>query len=144
MSTAAVPATVTSKRKLKGNYISQDNSLASVGAGFQPIDALTTINCPSTTGTSTCTIEADQHLQVSGSTTANRWAICTQVDGAFMAEPLCPFLGDVPSNGSFTSGSFAQSKTGVSVGNHTVQSFLFTDNGGNRNIYEIVYRVYVP
>ena len=70
--------------------------------------------------------------------------ICTQVDGAFMAEPLCPFLGVVPSDGSFLAGSFAQSKTGVSVGNHTVQSFLFTNNGGSRNIYEIVYRVYVP
>jgi hypothetical protein len=140
----AVPASVTSKRKLKRNFISQDSGSATVGVGFQPVDAPTTINCPSTPYTSTCTIEAEQHVQVKGSTTGNSWAICTQVDGAFMGEPLCPFLGVVPSDGTFTFGSFAQTKTGVSVGDHTVQTFLYTANGGARHIYEIAYRLYVP
>ena len=113
-------------------------------AGFQPIDARTTIDCPSTSTTTTCTIEADQHLQVDGSTTANKWGTCTTVDGAFMAEPNCPLLGVVPSDGTFTSGSFVQTKTRVSVGNHTVRSFLYTSFGRTREIYEFTHRVYVP
>jgi hypothetical protein len=143
-SDAVVPASVTSKRKLKRNFISQDSGSVAVGAGFQPVDAPTTINCPSTPYTSTCTIEAEQHLQVKGSTAGNSWAICTQVDGAFMGEPLCPFLGVVPSDGTLIFGSFAQTKTGVSVGDHTVQTFVYTANGATRSIYEIAYRLYVP
>jgi hypothetical protein len=140
----AVPAAVTTQRKLKRNFISQDSGSLTVAAGFQPIDALTTVNCPSTSTTSACTIEAEQHVQVNGSTAGNNWAICTQVDGQYMAAPACPFLGAIPSDGSYTTGTFAQSKTGVSVGNHTVRTFLYTTNGATRDIYEITYRLYVP
>jgi hypothetical protein len=134
-------APVVTGRKLKTTAISQDGGTVTVGSGFQPIDGVTTLVCPGTSGN--CTIEADQHVQVSGSTANNAWAICTQVDGAFMNQPVCPYQGYVP-NGSYGTGSFAQFKTSVPFGNHTVQTFLYTSYGATRNIYSITYRVYKP
>ena len=58
-----------------------------------------------------------------------------------MAQPNCPFLGVIPSDGTYVAGSFAQN-TSVSPGTHTVQTFVYTDNGANRSIYEIQYQVY--
>jgi len=132
---------VTNNRRLFETWISEGNDLVSVGSGFQAIDNPITINCPAS---NSCTFAAEQNLQVDGSVSGNRWAICTQVDGNFMSEPLCPFLGLVSSDGTFIAGSFVQTMHGLSPGTHTVQSFVYTDAGGSRSIYAIVYRVYGP
>jgi hypothetical protein len=139
-STTVAPNAVVKQRVLKVTARSQGGGIVAVPSGFQPIDGVTTLHCP---GTTTCTFEADQNVQVRGSTASNDWAICTQVDGAYMTQPLCPFLGQVP-NGFFGAGSFVQTQTGLSPGNHTVRTFLYTDNGADRSIYTILYRVYTP
>ena len=139
-STGVTPNAVVKQRVLKVTARSQGGAIVAVPSGFQPIDGVTTLHCP---GTTTCTFEADQNVQVRGSTANNAWAICTQVDGAYMTQPSCPFLGNVP-NGFFGAGSFVQTQTGLSAGNHTVQTFLYTDDGADRSIYTILYRVYTP
>lgn len=131
---------IAASRVLKTTKIVSDNALIAVGAGFQPIDPASTVNCPGAFGT-TCTLGAEQNVQVRGAA-AGRWAICTQVDGFFLAEPLCPFLGSVPADGSFVAGSFAQSARGLTPGLHTVQTFLYTDGGADLSIYNIAYRIY--
>lgn len=136
-----VPAVVVSSgRVLKQSHIVSDTAIVTVGAGFQPIHAALVINCPGTVGT-TCTLGAEQNVQVRGAS-AGRWAICTQVDGFFLSQPSCPFLGSVPTDNSFIAGSFAQSATNLSIGAHTVQTFLYTDGGGDLSIYNITYRIY--
>ena len=39
-------------------------------------------------------------------------------------------------------GSFAQNNTTVRPGTHTVRTFLFTDFGADRSIFEIQYQLY--
>lgn len=124
-------------------YVNQSSSSQTVGPGFQPVDAPTRVTCvtPAFVRGASCTLEADQNVQVTGSAPNNRWAICTQVDGVFALEPTCPFLGIVPTT-PFQAGSFMQTMTGLDPGPHTVQTFLYSDAGANRSIYTLVYRIY--
>jgi len=136
----AQPGPVSGAKTLRVSLISQNSDLVAVGPGFVAVDSPITINCP----VASCTFEVDQNLQASTAVANNRWAICTQLDGSFMAEPLCPFLGKLPSDGSYQAGTFVQTATHVATGVHTVQTFIYTDFGGNRSIYAMVYRVYTP
>jgi len=136
----AAPLVISAKRVLKSTTIVSDNAFTAVAGGFQPIHGPITMTCP---GTGTCTLEAAQNVQVQGAG-GGAWAICTQVDGFFVSEPSCPFLGSVPTDGSFGAGSFAQSASNLGPGNHTVQSFIFTSGAANLSIYNIVYRIYKP
>jgi hypothetical protein len=127
-------------RKLKFTAISSGNLGATVPAGFAPVDAATNLRCP---GTRTCTFEADQNLQVFSST-STAWAICTSVDGNFMAEPSCPYLGLAGGTGFFQTGTFAQSMSGITPGTHSVQTFVYSDNGLDVYNYAFVYHIYTP
>ena len=137
---AAAPVASGSVALQRTRFIYEPTGTITVPAGFQPIHPPKTINC---TGTGTCTAGFEQNVQIKGSTADNNWAICQQVDGAFIAEPSCPFLGAVP-NGTFGSGSFAQQKTGLSIGTHTVQTFVYTDKGAEVGIFNIIVRIYKP
>ena len=125
-------------------FVNYGNAVAAVGAGFQPLDAVTTVFCP---GTGPCTIGAEQNVQINDTKIGNRWAICTQVDGVFMSTPNCPFQGFTNNNGTeylYHTGSFAQHTAGVTRGFHRVQTFVYSDAGLNESIYTIIYRVYRP
>src|SRR4051812_48340754 len=41
------------------------------------------LTCP---GPTTCTLVAEQHVQIEGTGTGNKWAVCSHIDGAFMVE----------------------------------------------------------
>ena len=133
-------APVSGAKTLRVSLISQNSDLVAVGPGFVAVDSPITISCP----VASCTFEVDQNLQASTTVANNRWAICTQLDGSFMSEPSCPYLGKLPSDGSYQAGTFVQTATHVPNGTHTVQTFIYTDFGGNRSIYAMVYRVYTP
>lgn len=62
----AVAASVAQNHLLKGTYINTNRPTTStnLASGIVPIDALTTVTCPGTTGT--CTIEFDQLVQIGG------------------------------------------------------------------------------
>lgn len=132
-------AVVVSGRHLKSTAISSGYTVP-VPASWSAIDAVTTLRCP---GTTTCTFTAEQSLDVVGSTTDNAWAICTKVDGNYMSEPNCPYMGNADSAFN-TNGSFTQTKTGIAPGNHTVQSDIFTLSGFDSDTYTIIYSVYTP
>lgn len=138
--TKTQPQTLIFNRTLRSTTQSYSNNEGSVAAGFVDIDSPITFKCP----TGGCTVSAEQNVQVSGSISDNRWAICTTVDGTYMSQPECPYLGYVPSDGSFAAGSFVQNMSGVTPGNHTLQTQLYTDDGGTLSIYNIVYRLYTP
>jgi hypothetical protein len=130
---------VTVRYRPRETRVSSDSGLVAVGAGFQAIDGTSTLPCPATAVD--CIIIAEQNVQVRSATAGNNWAICTQVDGAFMPNPLCPFLGPPPVN-TFTANSFAQSSAALAPGVHTVQTFIFSNNGIDRSIYELTYTLY--
>lgn len=132
------PPTVLTARHLKSTALSTGSSGVTAGPGFAAIDQVTTLRCP---GTKTCTFEADQNVEASGSWDNNRWGICTKVDGTYM--PYCPYLGYL-TNGGFQAGSFIASMSGLSPGSHSVQTFIYTDDGAQIDIYAILYRVYTP
>jgi hypothetical protein len=138
--TKTMPQTLIFNRKLQSTTQSYSNNATSVGAGFVVIDSPLTFKCPA----GGCTVSAEQNVQVAGSVADNRWAICTTLDGTYMSQPNCPYLGYVTSDGSYEAGSFVQNASGVTAGTHTLQTQLYTDDGGTLSIYNIVYRLYTP
>jgi hypothetical protein len=142
-SASQATGTETSTTLLK-TFVNQSSDSEALPSGFQPIDGPTSISCavPGVLHGGSCTLEVDQNVQLIGSTANNAWAICTQVDGVFIGQPVCPFLGFVPV-ASYAAGSFMQTATGISPGHHTVQTFLYTNAGATRSIYTIVYRLFV-
>lgn len=62
------PETVIRGLKLRSTAISSGNLGSTVPAGFAAIDAPLVIHCP---GTTTCTFEAEQNVQVEGTTANN-------------------------------------------------------------------------
>jgi hypothetical protein len=131
------PNTVSGPKKLLQTKFSYGVGGA-VAAGYAAIDSPINFACP---GTTTCAYEAEQHVQVAGSTDGNLWAICTQIDGSFLSQPSCPFLGTVP-NGTFGTGTFTQGASGIAHGPHTIQTFIYTEDGATVYNYQITYRVY--
>jgi hypothetical protein len=130
----------TENHVLKKTAIVSDNGFAVVAGGYQPLHPAITISCPATK----CTYEADQLEQVQGSTSGNRWAICTFIDGNAMSEPLCPFVDDDAGDGVYRTGTASQSQSSVPKGKHTLQTFIYSDNGIADASTKITYRVYAP
>jgi hypothetical protein len=131
---------VTNRLKLLNSRVSFDNNQVALGAGFQAIDAVSQLTCPASASLG-CIITAEQNVQVRTGLAGNDWAICSRVNGADMNAPFCPFLGQIPVN-VFFAGSFEQSHR-VNPGTvNNVQTFLFTDLGATRSIYEIHYEIH--
>lgn len=133
------PAQINAAKKLVNTVIHGTFSGATVGSGFQAIDTPFTFSCP---GTTTCTYEVDENVQVGTSTSGNAWAICAVIDGNYMSEPNCPYLGYIPNDGFFYGGSFAQSIHGISPGNHTLSTQIYSANGLTIDNYALIYHVY--
>jgi hypothetical protein len=133
------PDALATKHILEGTYINSGFYGGIVSAETTvPIDTKLTVACPGTSGT--CTIEADMWVQSEG-VASDSYAICLYVDG----NPLeCPLAGETPADGTAAIGSFSQRLSGLAHGNHTVQTYYFTDQGAGVLDYTINYRVYKP
>lgn len=136
----APPPSLIFNRKLASTTQSYGDPGTVVGSSFVAIDSPLKFTCPN----GGCTVSAEENVQVSGTVAGNRWAICATVDGNFMAQPNCPFQGYVTSDGSYVSGSFVQNMSAVTAGPHTLQTFLYTDDGATLANYNITYRLYTP
>jgi hypothetical protein len=139
---APQPAALLANRVLKKTYLNGGTDLVAVPAGFQPIDNGVVVNCPGTAGV--CALEVEQHLQVRTQFIGNRWAICTQVDGNWMTNPTCPYQTPLPGVNVFDTRSFTQTQGGLSFGNHVVRTFVYSDFGIDRSIFQLTYRIYKP
>ena len=96
------------------------------------------VDCP---GPTTCTLVAEQHVQISGTGNGNKWAVCSHVDGSVMTQPLCPYLGELP-DGPLDSGSFTQSQSGITPGTHKMRSLVYAKRDATVHDFAIVYSVY--
>ncbi|HET7679823.1 MAG TPA: hypothetical protein VFK79_06765 [Xanthobacteraceae bacterium] len=135
---AALAPVTTVNKVLRHSRFTSENVPAAIGSGFVAMTGVITVNCP---GPGQCLLEVDQHANVRGTVANNVWAICTKVDGVFMNNPNCPFLGVIPSTNQFVAGAFVQTKS-VSAGDHAVQTFIYTLSGGTRGIYQVTHRIY--
>lgn len=143
-SVPAALASVAQNHLLKGSYINTNRPTTStnIAGGIVPIDALTTVTCPGTTGT--CTIEFDQLVQIGGTGTDNNvFQLCQSLDGNFLA-PGCYVMGTVPFAGPPIFASSSQTVSGVAVGTHQVRSSIETQYGAALGFYNMTYRVYKP
>jgi hypothetical protein len=139
----AAPPQVAIKHYPQGIYFSTGNGdgTAIAAATFTPVDPGVTVTCPGPSGT--CTIQATQFVETSGSATGNNAALCFSIDG-FNAPNSCFFTNEIPSDGAFDQSATISWGSGASVGNHTVQTVLYCSGGCNLFDYNIQYTVYKP
>jgi len=137
---------------LKGSYFvhGTQNGVFFAANEFTAVDNLLTIECPGASGT--CTIVADMWVQTGADFTisnpSDNYAVCLYVDGVNVdtadGTRGCHYTANTPSDGTFVEGGEENSLSGVTVGNHTVQTFLWTDDGTPVYNYNISYHVYKP
>lgn len=128
-------------RKLTSTTINVGNDYQDIGSGLVAIDSALPFVCPS----GGCTITAEIHVQLGLNTFGGNGAgLCTYLDGVAMPPQGCPSVGTVPADDSFAAYSFEFAQSAITAGKHTVQSFVFTDDGARRSRYLITYRLYTP
>jgi hypothetical protein len=140
----AEPHSVGTNHVLDRTYIANGNYGMFVAASTNvQIGPQITVECPGTSGT--CTIQADMWIQNGNGSDkkANENAICLEVDG--VTSSGCPYTsGETPIDGGFVQSSSSQSISGITTGNHTVQTYFSTVDGAQVNYYNSTYRVYKP
>src|SRR5690348_14359018 len=85
---------------------------------FTPIDSGSTLNC-----LKVCTISASATAQMQ--TGGADWAICIEVDGS---DAECQYQGVQSGPSSFVVGNVQTAVASLPIGNHTVQTFLYTES----------------
>jgi len=140
----AIPETTATKHVLEGTYINNGNHNATVPAAtYTPVDTKLTVSCPGTSGT--CTIEADMWVDnyLSGGGSLNSITICLYVDGVQTSG--CAYeTSETPPDGSHNHASTSQPLSGLAPGNHTVQTYFYSNEGAFVEYYTTNYRVYKP
>jgi hypothetical protein len=114
---------------------------------YRAVDHPQTVQCPGQSGT--CTIAANIWVQTGAVFSAsNNYAVCLYVDGVSVDSSNisngCHYTANTPSDGTFVEGSELNQLSGVSIGSHTVQTFLYTNNGTPVYNFNISYQVYEP
>jgi hypothetical protein len=136
-------AQIARKEKLASTYIDAAylNGSLSVGTQRTAIGPVLTINCPFTT---TCTVQADQFIQVGGDLQAgDEFTIGFYLDGSYVADEQQ--AGQPPTDGLYTAGAVSEYQTGVTPGNHTVQPYIYSVFGKAKVYnYNVNFRVYTP
>jgi len=131
---------------LQGTYFSVGNHFSAMAppATYTPVDNPQTIQCPGSSGT--CTIEADMWVETGNTSigTPNNFALCASVDGVFIENGACYYSADTPNDASFVTGTRSDTRGGYAVGSHTVQTYIYTNNGTPVQQYNVSYRVYKP
>ena len=114
---------------------------------YTAVDSPLKVQCPGMSGK--CTIVADMWVQTGNANAEhNNYAVCLYVDGVnvdkYDSSNGCNYTEDTPSDGTAVEGSEENSLSGVALGSHTVQTFLYTNNGTPVFNYNISYHVYKP
>ena len=110
------------------------------GTVFQPVDNLTSIECPLATG---CTLEVIQNMQVGGTdAVGNAWATILFVGGRIASQGSTS-LGDTLPDGNYSSATYIQSVP-LTHGTHTVRSLVVSAYGLKYGWYNFTYEVFAP
>ncbi len=128
--------TVLAAHTLITSYFDSGDNGAS-GSGYQAVDNAFNANCTSVVG---CTIELDSWVDV-GDSSGPLYGICLFVDG--VQAPNCPYIGSLPSDGSYVTGSGSQT-VAVGPGTHALQTFVYTTGSATIAFYHDNYHLYRP
>jgi hypothetical protein len=127
-------------RALKSTSFSLVDCCQTANPGFTNIDPVLNFKCP---GPGNCTVTAEMSVQAGvNSLSGNRWAVVGLLDGAYMGPG--PFAGELPTDSSFVVTNWTDAVSGVTPGNHTLQSQIYTDDGATIANAHITYRLYKP
>jgi hypothetical protein len=137
------PSALATNHALEKTYINHGFSgIAISPSTYTPIDTQLTVLCPGTSGT--CTIQGEMVLQNQGNVTSfNPIIICLYVDGK-PSEDCGPDAGETLKDEAWSNTSTTQTVSGLTHGNHTVQTYFWTQFGGQVGYYSSNYRVYKP
>jgi hypothetical protein len=127
------------KEVLKGSFFAWSTGSTSLASGFNAVGEPFRFKCPSLKH---CTLEAQEFFQASTGTSGNRWAFCAQVDGNYMNQPGCAYVGTIQVT-TYGAATAAEAAT-VSPGAHTVQMFIYADAAATLANWRVTYRLYVP
>jgi hypothetical protein len=128
-----------------GNEVLQTSSLATLGCctslahGFNLVSTQQ-LSCGNAAG---CEYENDGMVGVGNDMSGlanNRWAVCAQIDGAFI--PSCPYAGRVPVTFYETRNSIQILHAGF--GAHRLQVYVYVDGKASLGYGTSVWRQYVP
>lgn len=131
------------KHTLITTYVSSGAPFMVVNPGVAtPIDAVHTISCPGTTGT--CLLQVNSWVQIGNGIEADEISICVHVDGS-QGFANCYTGGVVQIYGRWVNVATSLNFPGLSVGNHTVQTYIFEGNNPlTVGYYNINYEVFKP
>jgi len=136
----AAPPTLVFNRSLKSSSFSFGEADVAIPPGFVNIDSPLGFTCP---GPTTCTVAVEMNGQLGDNfTSSNGFALMGLLDGNFMDGG--PYLGELLTDGRFSSGTWFVTNGNVAPGHHTLQTQVYTDDGAELANYEIVYRLYKP
>lgn len=142
----AAPALATNHALVRNYYTAGTLGGVEISAHvFTPVDTIQTVQCPGTSGN--CTIIADHWLEVrnplGGARSGNGVDGCLYVDG--VGDGHCGLIDDeAPPDGSWAQATSSHHTSGVGLGNHTVQTFIFCNSGCDLAYFHVNYRVYKP
>ena len=126
---AVVPMKLRNEAFVNGNGF----STALPQFAFTPIDSGTVLNCKKV-----CTVSADVTAQMQ--TGGADWAICVTVDGSDIE---CQYQGIQSGPSSYVTGNVGASLAAVAIGNHTLQTQLYTESASaTYQYYNIHYAVH--
>ena len=129
------------KHTLVATYVSSGDPSNVIAPGTSPIDAVHSISCPGPTGT--CLLQVDSWVQIGWGSYSDQVAICIYVDGSQAGS--CYWGGDVPEYGRWVNVATSLNVPGLSVGNHTVQTYIEEANNPlTLGYYNINYKVFKP
>jgi hypothetical protein len=131
----STPAVLTSHTLITSYFDYGDDG--TTGSGYQAVDGAFNTNCTSTSG---CTIELESWVDA-GNSAGPLIGICLFVDGS--QAPDCPYIGPLPSNGSYITTSGSQT-VAVGPGTHTLQTLVYTTATATIAFYHNNYRLYRP
>lgn len=133
--------TLATKHALLATIITRTDGGVNVPASmFTAVDAPQTVNCP---GTTPCTIQSDEWVTTSGTTSGNYVATCMFVDGVEPGD--CVTTGITPNGGGIPIVASTSKIWGVRLtGTHTVQTMIFSKFGCLLGYSSSSYHVYKP
>jgi len=124
-------------------FAQYNNTVTSEPSGYAQLDNGISVTCP---GPTSCLIEFDEFVEIGGNGSDNPWAICATLDGNFVSQPDCPWLGYANFGGNYywKSASGFQFAGGVSPGRHTLQTYVRSQQGLTVGDWALKYQVYAP
>lgn len=124
-------------------YFQQANPSSALTADtFEPVGTPISVSC-----TRACSLEADSYIQVGlPATNGAEFAVgCISVDGGPILDGNgdCPYTGEMATS-AWTAGAWEDEATGLAVGTHTVQFYVFANSNATLANYNNSVKVYQP